>query len=1251
MKSLARATLVVATLVAVGFALLQVGGRMLFLQLPRFEGAINALLGPELVVHGLVGRWQGINPGFFAESVRFGAGELSGFDFELDLIESLRRDRIVARRMTVEDGRLTFEKTATGWQLEDAPEGPGMDVLALFAHSGEIWIRGRVFAREGRRMAALHVESWLINIGSRHRFSVQVRSEPNCADCALAVEGDITRHGPGAVQVFASSFSPGTELAGMFGLPGFEVALAGDWRRENQSTGRARLDIGMTRIGTPGIASTLTARLGAWTEGGGYRGRFDTLSLSSGHRSLHFGGAGFFVAADIGSFFADLWLPEFDAAEVAALLVTAAGVEHPVGRWLHHLTPRGRIGGFRVRVDRDGAAFSCRVRDAAIASYRGVPAANRVAFVAEGYNRTMRFTLDGYDVDVALPDFVAADETYSRGGGALVFSFGSGNLGIRGERLWLDLGSTRAVADLAISRTAGAEAASLTVDAKVDRIAGVQAREYLPLRVAPGLRTWLDESIRAGHLEDVRILFQGEIGTRSESPGGHFEMVAKVVDGVVDYHPDWPPATRVNADLVVAGTKTRLQGSASVFDMDIGDVDLRLPSSGDGLALHLRSRAEVGRLLDFARQSPLREGVPFLSETWTGTGPVVVAAELDLPLTGDEGLRPRSLLVDFGFEEAGIDLANRGLRFDSLVGRVRYQWPWDLSSGQLVGRLFGAPVRIGIDSAAAAIRFHVDGSATIADAYRILDLAALDMAEGRFDFNAQFAVFPALEHPAELRIESDLRGVSATLPEPLGKSPDHASAFAVSLQFLDDYVAVSVRYDGVNGWLHVADDGILAAALGVGVPVPMVDAAGGRVVVAGGLDSLDASAIAAVFDSPGIDGAGFAWELRDFRIGSIVFDTLELVDVHVDGHAENGEVRLALTGRDFRGTLARSGAAPWRVEIPELDLPAAEEATLDPAVIDRLIAADVILGRVRVGEEDYGTWRFGLRPVADGIELRDVVAQLRGLAIETTAPVLWSRGGTTWFRGSVTAGDLRDVLPLWDFVPHVESESFFATGSVHWPGSPLDFDLANVSGDASLELTKGRFLEVEQGAGAARIMSLINFSTLVKRVSLDFTDVIGRGMSFDRVLADLRMTDGRARFDGPAKVTGTGLRFEIEGTVDFATGTLDNTLLVTLPLHTSLPWYAAFIAASNPLAAAGVLAGQQMFKDPLKRLSSIVVRVQGTFDDQDVAVVGNASALAAAAESAGGSGDDAASDRSEAVAVSDIEDGDSGGSEPREPGE
>ena len=368
--------------------------------------------------------------------------------------------------------------------------------------------------------------------------------------------------------------------------------------------GRARLDIELTRIKTPASESTLSARLGAWAEGGGYRGRIDTLLATSGDRSLEFDGAGFLLRGDVGEYFADLWLPAFSAEDIAAFGAVAFGVDHPIGRWLRNLAPRGRIDGFRARIDGQGAAFVCRGRDAAVTSYQGVPTVENAAFVASGHTRAIRIDVDGYDLRLAMPGFVTADETYLQGGGSITWSFGSGNLGVRGDRLWLDRDGTRAVADIALSRPKGSRQAQIAVDARVDRIAVVDAEAYLPLRIAPQLRDWLKNNVRAGHLEEGRLLVQGDVGRRDGSPRRHFEMAARVVDGNVDYHTDWPAASQIRGDLLVGGNGSRLSGSARVFDTDVGDIDLRLPPSGDEMSLRLRSPRGCQSASPFRAQQP-----------------------------------------------------------------------------------------------------------------------------------------------------------------------------------------------------------------------------------------------------------------------------------------------------------------------------------------------------------------------------------------------------------------------------------------------------------------------------------------------------------------------------------------------------------------------------------------------------------------------------------------------------------------------
>jgi uncharacterized protein YhdP len=207
------------------------------------------------------------------------------------------------------------------------------------------------------------------------------------------------------------------------------------------------------------------------------------------------------------------------------------------------------------------------------------------------------------------------------------------------------------------------------------------------------------------------------------------------------------------------------------------------------------------------------------------------------------------------------------------------------------------------------------------------------------------------------------------------------------------------------------------------------------------------------------------------------------------------------------------------------------------------------------------------------------------------------------FKGEIRAGNLAEVLPLWDYAPSLETESATVTGDLHWAGSPANVDIDLLIGQADLRADRGRFVDVESGGGAMRIFSLMNFNTIAKRMRGDFSDVTGKGVSFDKLKAKVEFNRGSMAFVEPMKVKGTGSSFEVAGTVDLVDGALDNEMIVTLPVSKSLPWYAAYIALANPLAGAGVLLGERMLRKPIEQFSSAKYEIGGTLDEPDVNLV------------------------------------------------
>ena len=71
-----------------------------------------------------------------------------------------------------------------------------------------------------------------------------------------------------------------------------------------------------------------------------------------------------------------------------------------------------------------------------------------------------------------------------------------------------------------------------------------------------------------------------------------------------------------------------------------------------------------------------------------------------------------------------------------------------------------------------------------------------------------------------------------------------------------------------------------------------------------------------------------------------------------------------------------------------------------------------------------------------------------------------------------------------------------------------------------------------------------------------------------------------------------------------ATRTLDNDMIVTLPVGRTLPWYAAYSAvATGPLAGIGVMLAQKVFKNQINQMSSAKYKISGSIEEPDIQFV------------------------------------------------
>jgi uncharacterized protein (TIGR02099 family) len=1243
-----RPLLVVLTLGALVVALFQVGGRAAVSLLDRAEPLVNQLLARQgLQVVGLSGDWRMLNPIVHAERIDFPAGSLEGLSFELDMVGSVLRGEPVARRLRVDHMHLGFEKLeGEPWRLIGARADGAFDLVGFVSHSEQLEIDGTVhLTRAGRPTVQVVVAYVGINRGGEHRHTLAIENVEDDCPQACRLQADLysqdafwpIRPGRARVTVHSTGFLLPKDLLGISPLK--LAALDIDWQQNERDSG-GTVTLEAEQFDLPG-GLTLAVSLDGSVQGRGGLGRgvgrqqgvVRNLRVQQGDEAwalpnvvVHGSGRGM-----------SLWMSELDLERASQFLRQALSGLEPVERWLTELNVRGRAHNLRAFLPLDGGeiGYALTVAGLRLDGYHGVPTVENASGELFGYRRGMQLNLNAQDMAIALPDLFHGRWQLPYAQGILQAWFGSDYFGLRGQNLRAEAFGSRAAGSFALSRPDEPSHQRLLLLIGADRIGVPEAKQFVPYKLPDELRRWIETGPREGTLRDVRLAYQGQFKVQPGEFGRRLEIAATVEEGRVRYHPDWPEVTELAGVLAVMGPVVEVDvASARTAGATVTDTQVRLLANGAAadVSFDAQLRAETG--LALIRTTPLRNWLKFVQPDWQAEGPLRLVGDLRVPLGRNNALRPVPYVLGVNLraelDGVALQLPTYRTSLGQLRGNFRYRHPHELTASGVRGQMFGEPVIISAASSQGRMNLRLTGRASAPDVWQLLDLPDPQIAAGSFDYQAQLALAVAPGQVTELQVTSPLVGLSLDLPAGHGKTAAAADPLEMQLAFPPARRELTFGYRDVTGWLHF-DDGPLRGAVGFGAPPPRPGARSSEVVLGGRLDAvaladlMPAGAAAAALPGAG-GGRPLTVRLENFVVDEITIGRFPLSGATLNGRVGSDGFDLLVRSRQLTGSLSRGRSDEIMIVLlDELNLPGRAKQEdeeepkrltgfgsdvetpdpLNPSIIASLPAADVRLERLMLGDEDYGTWRFQLRSAGDVLHVRELEAELRGVRLSAPDGLQW-QGATneTHFEGTLAAENLATVLPQWGYAPTIETASADLMGAFTWSGSPLSMSVLKLRGVAEARAEQGRFLDADSAAaGAQRIFSLLNFTAIAKRMSFNFSDVFGRGISFDRITAPFALDDGRLVFSDPMLVQGTGTTFRVTGTTDLRARTLDNEMVVTLPVSKGLPWYAAYVALANPLAGLGVLVGERVLRKPLEQFSSANYRIGGTLDDPEVKFV------------------------------------------------
>lgn len=745
---------------------------------------------------------------------------------------------------------------------------------------------------------------------------------------------------------------------------------------------------------------------------------------------------------------------------------------------------------------------------------------------------------------------------------------------------------------------------------------GSYTSKYLPAVLSPALDKWLRTAILAGKVDQGFFQYQGSLSKNAADTARVISLFFNVRDARLDFEPGWPQLTGVDGKVYVENSGVRIKASkGKLLNTDVSNVLVTIPHAPAGQPSHL--------LVDGNFSGGLADGVKILQEApigtadtfagWQGEGPLDGKLKLDIPLV--KGQEPK-IAVDFKTEGARLKLADPALDLTRLKGEFRFDNAKGLSGKGVQAQAFDRPVTAEIAAegkpGANLTRVVANGQITVKRLSEWLGVTQPLPVSGDLPYQLQLT----LGADSQLRINSSLQGVAVDLPAPFGKAADTSldSEFRMTLEGAERRFGFA--YGKLANLAFAAAPGKLADGRGElflgdgGAIVP--DAKGLR--VRGSLSELDVAPWQAMVNRyAGQDPGGSAKQLVnnvDLQIGKLTAmgTTLDNAGVQLKRNTDNWTLSLDSQIAKGTATLPDAKNAPMGINMLYVRLPAPDPAAVvvenapDPlADVDpsKIPALDIKITQLFQGEQLLGAWSLKVRPTATGIRLSDLNLGLKGIELIGDGGWEGAPGATSsWFRGNIEGKNLADVLKAWSFAPTVTSETFDLKADGRWPGSPAWVALKRFSGSLDATLHRGQFVEVEGGAQALRVFGLLNFNSIGRRLRLDFSDLLGKGLSYDRVKGLLVASDGVYVTRTPITLTGPSSNLELNGTLDMVKDRVDAKLLVTLPVTNNLPIAALIVGA--PAIGGALFLVDKLLGDRVARFASVQYKVEGPWKEPKI---------------------------------------------------
>lgn len=760
------------------------------------------------------------------------------------------------------------------------------------------------------------------------------------------------------------------------------------------------------------------------------------------------------------------------------------------------------------------------------------------------------------------------------------------------------------------------------------------ARDLLPLAMGEGVRDYLNESLVAGDIRGLEVLWRG--------PLQHFpdDDMAGVFNARVDFagldyqfQADWPMLqdTPLRLDFYQHGL-FMFSDAGQLMDVTVDAVRAKIPDltdGGRGLQLQSSVSAAAGSLKPVFDASPLQS----VAETLTQVQPrsaIKGDFRLDIPFDGSRDVDV-SVLTDLAGQEFYVTAIDQSFTVKSGTLMIDNA---QVSTRDLIMNWYGRPINTEI----VGNNKDSDYLLTVSTA---IDWQLEPLLENLPSDGWQRYFYGAINGTGELELllgdqvnvdwtsQYDLTGLESNLPAPLAK--DFGENWQLQLNLSGDPgqlqldVNVDDRLDWSSRWQPgVAEWQQASLVLGEQPSSQRATLAQGRgaFVISALLPQVN---IGEWYDlvyfmqqsDDGTDDTAEGSSIPPLAPDYITVTTPLLMwagQQFADAEFEIWPDNTVWNGRVFANDLALEIRipedfieSPIEVDADFVQLSSELDGGTDNPVresegewqwVTRLPAINVNCKTCKLDDKSFVDVRAQLKPVKGGVELSNLSARSNNSQINSSGYWLVDDGKPhTQISGQLSSEDFGDLLREYGLETAIRDSAAEIEFGLNWDGHPHQLDFDSLGGSMSWELGQGYLAEVSDGG--ARLFSLLSLDGILRKLTLDFRDIFSQGMFYTNLSGSVQVANGVATTND-TQMLGSAGNMEIKGTTNLVTEELNYQLTYAPKVTSSLPVILAWMV--NPPSGLAALLIDKVLQDA-EVISQLRYQVTGTISEPVVTEV------------------------------------------------